>query len=215
MTSTIEEPPDGNETIAPADVLRDDDIEQHWDVSASTGTFDDPLLVCLSTLAGILDRPTSVETLKAGLPVDAAGMAPELCVRAAERAGLQARISRRAKIAKIAPLTLPCILLLKDRGACVLLEFPSKTEARIITPESGGTTTVQLSDLQEGYAGYALFAKTTAHFDERTTELTLIDTKRWFWGTLFRFLPIYRHVLLASFMINMLAIATPLFTMNV
>jgi ATP-binding cassette subfamily C protein LapB len=215
VTSTTEDPPAGNETIAPADVLRHDDIPQQWEVSASTGTFDDPLLVCLSTLAGILDRPTSVETLKAGLPVDASGMAPELCVRAAERAGLQARITRRAKISKIASLTLPCILLLKDRGACVLLELPSQTEAHIITPESGGTTTVQLNDLQESYTGYALFAKTTAHFDERTADLTLIDTKRWFWGTLFRFLPIYRHVLLASFMINMLAIATPLFTMNV
>ena len=93
----------------------------------------------------------------------------------------------------------------------MLLEFPNQNEALIITPESGGKTTVQISELQEGYAGYALFAKTTAQFDERTADLNLIDTKRWFWGTLFRFLPIYRHVLLASFMINMLAIATPAF----
>ncbi len=202
-------------TIEAADVLREDDIEQQWDVSANTGTFDDPLLISLSALAGLLDRPTSVETLRAGLPIDAEGISPELCVRAAERAGLNARISRRGKLNKIAPLTMPCILLMKDRGACILLEFPNKKEAKIFAPESGGTIVVDLKDLQEQYAGYAFFAKATAQFDERTADLQLINTKRWFWGTLFRFLPIYRHVLLASFLINMLAIATPLFTMNV
>ncbi len=40
-------------------------------------------------------------------------------------------------------------------------------------------------------------------------------TDDWFWGTLKRFLPVYRHVFLASFLLNLFGLALPLFTMNV
>ena len=218
VNSAVENQPDGapeGQPIERAEVLRDDQIEQRWDISPHAVNLHDPLLTCLSMLAGLLDRPTSIETLKAGLPVEDEGISPELCVRAAGRAGLDARLMRRPKVAKIAPMTLPCILLLKNRNACILLEFEDRKTAKIITPESGGVTVVELADLQAQYDGYALFAKAEAKFDSRVADLQLLDAKRWFWGTLFKFLPIYRHVLLASFLINVLAIATPLFTMNV
>lgn len=209
------------ETAAPAptlrdgDVLRDDAAATDWNLSPSSVPHNDPLLSCLAIVAGLLDRPASTEALRAGLPVGDEPFGPELCVRAAERAGLSARIVRRPRLRRFSKMLLPCILLLKDRSACVLIDLAATGEAQIVVPESGGKKVTSIAELENNYTGYAIFLQAQARFDERTADIKLMDTKRWFWGTLFRFLPIYRHVFLASLVVNMFAIATPLFTMNV
>ncbi|MFM8992063.1 MAG: hypothetical protein ACKOUS_21220, partial [Alphaproteobacteria bacterium] len=50
---------------------------------------DDPLLACLAMMTALLGRPTSLETLRSGLPLHADKAPPALFVRAAERAVLQ------------------------------------------------------------------------------------------------------------------------------
>jgi ATP-binding cassette subfamily C protein LapB len=183
---------------------------------------DDPMLTCLAMLAQLLDRPTSIAVLSAGLPLPKEGPTPApLILRAAERAGLKAGLVRKPHLQSINALTLPCILILQDGGACVLTEVQKKSgwrgkpDCTVLLPETGGAQTMPLSDLQEQYSGYAIFAKPEARFDRRTTDLKLADVKRWFWGTLLKFTPIYTHVLLASIVVNMFGIASPLFIMNV
>ena len=102
---------------------------EEWRVAPSAIDFEDPLLSCLVTLAGLLERPISAEALKAGLPHAAERFTPELAVRAAERAGVDARITSRPKIRDILPVTLPCILLLKGGNACVLLKSRSASHS--------------------------------------------------------------------------------------
>ena len=198
-----------------SEVLREDAPAADWNLSPSSVPHNDPLLSCLAIVSGLLDQPTSTEALRAGLPVGDEPFGPDLCVRAAERAGLSARIVRRPRLQRFSKMLLPCILLLKDRGACVLIDLASTCEAQIVVPESGGKKVTSIAELESNYTGYAIFLQAQARFDERTADIKLMSTKRWFWGTLFRFLPIYRHVFLASFVVNMFAIATPLFTMNV
>ena len=173
-----------------------------------------PLLTALSQLFGLLGTPKSTETLVYGLP-QSTTFSPALCVRTADQAGLNAKLVRRSKLSSISRLTLPCILLLKNDNACILVNL-DEDHASVIFPESGNaTTTVQTDNLAKEYTGYAIFGSLRTRLDNRVKELRFFTSKSWFWGTIFRFFPIYKHVLLASVVINLLALASPLFVMNV
>ena len=186
-----------------------------WSVTVKAASVDDPLLSCLVTLSQLLERPTSGEALKAGLPLDQGRLTPDLAVRAAERAGLSARIVRRP-LARISALTLPCILLLEGRGACVLLELLSGGRAHVVVPETGrGALELPLAELAERYTGYALFARPEMRFDRRAEQVETASSRSWFWGTLAQAWPIYAEVVAAAVLINVFALASPLFIMNV
>ena len=186
-----------------------------WQIAPSSVNFEDPLLSCLSIVAGLIHKPISEQALKAGLPHADGRFTPELAMEAAQRAGLGARLVSRPKVAAIQPLTLPCILLLKGGGACVLLDFPTAGMAEIVSPEGGGNKAVTHEELQEHYSGYAVYVRAEFKFDSRSSNIELSQKRTWFWGTLGQFWPIYQHVAIASIMINMFAIASPLFIMNV
>lgn len=169
----------------------------------------------MALLLGLLGKPTSVEALKSGLPVDGEILNPAICLRAAGQVGVNAKMLHRPVIEQISRLTLPCILLLKNDQACVLKEIDGD-EAEVMFGELGNNTRrIPLSQLQDDYTGYAIFCKPEGRLDPRASDLRLLDTKKWFWGAIFKFWPIYKHVLLATLIVNALALASPLFVMNV
>ena len=140
---------------------------------------------------------------------------PQACLRAARKAGLSGRIAFRPVLEDIPSLVLPCILLLTKDRSCALTALRGDT-AEVIFPEiSDSAQSVPLAALKEEYSGYALFAAVQAAPDERAEKLTLSKGKRWFWDVLRYYAPIYRHVALASVVINLIAVASPLFVMNV
>lgn len=178
-------------------------------------SFTPPLVGCLAIAARLLGKPVSVTTLESGLPQNEERLAPHACIRVARREGIDARIVHKPKIEGISKLNLPCILLLKDGEACVLTELRGD-KAQIIVPDNPDAPfEMELEKLRETYLGHTVFARPRANLDARTEGLRIFDTKKWFWGTILNFLPIYKHVALASIFINLLAIASPLFTMNV
>ena len=186
-----------------------------WSLTPKASTFDDCLLTCLVALSQLLERPASPEVLKAGLPLEEGRLTPDLAIRAAARAGLSARLVRRA-LAQISDFTLPCILLLEGRGACVLVELLEDAKARVLLPETGrGALELPLAELAERYTGYALFARPEVRFDRRAEQVESAHVGSWFWGTLMQAWPIYAEVMLAAVLINSFALASPLFIMNV
>lgn len=187
-----------------------------WSAATRRAAPDDPLLDCLVLLAKIEHRPLSAEALSAGLPVDERGFTPELFVRAAARSGLSARVTSRP-LSRISNLVLPAVLLLKDRQACVLLGLDEQAKsARILQPDSGaGEVDVGLAELGERYAGSAIFVRAEYRFDARTPEVLGKRSEHWFWGTLLGSWRIYRDVLVASLLVNLFALVSPLFVMNV
>ena len=83
-------------------------------------------------------------------------------------------------------------------------------------PESGdGAREVSLHMLAKEYAGHAFFVREKYQYDDRTPETLKVRSRHWFWGTITQSWRIYRDVLLASLLINIFAIASPLFVMNV
>ena len=174
----------------------------------------DPLLQSLSILAGLLERPISAEALRAGLPVLDQRVAPEMLVRAAQRVGIAAAW-RRLGLREIAPANLPCVLMLQGGGGCVLAALAGD-EATVILPGTPGERFhLALHEIEDLYAGYALFARSEYRFDARTEDVAPQKRESWFWGTLKQFWKVYAHAAIASIVINLLTIASPLFVMNV
>ena len=176
----------------------------------------DPLLDCLVELTRIHGRPSTRAALTAGLPLEAGQLTPGLFARAAARAGLAAKLGRRS-LDRIDAALLPAVLLLKGEEACVLLGWDEGGQrAQLLFPETGqGSVSLSRDELAERYAGIAIFARPHFRFDQRTPAVGQVRLRHWFWGALAEQWPVYRDVLGAAFLINMLALAMPLFTMNV
>ena len=185
----------------------------------------DELLQCLVIFTKLHNNPYSADALTIGLPVKdgdeielfSLKSSRSLFSRAASRVGFASTLVRK-DLEQISPLVLPCILMLRGKKACILQSFSKdKKTANIITPElSTGTSTIEISKLKEEYLGYAYYLK-REFVPEDTSSTKLIDAgnDHWFWGTLKRSKKIYFDVVLASFIINLFVLASPLFTMNV
>lgn len=175
----------------------------------------DPLLDCLVELSRIHRRPGTRASLSAGLPISKTGLTPSLFGRAAARAGLSTRLVRRP-LASIDPALLPVVLLLKDGGACILLGWNDAGEqANLLFPDTGdGAVALSPTALAERYAGLVIFARPKFLFDRRTAPQAKV-VGHWFWGVVREQLPLYRDILAAALLINLFALALPLFSMNV
>ena len=185
----------------------------------------DELLQCLVIFTKLHNNPYSADALTIGLPVKdgeeielfSLKSSKSLFSRAASRAGFASTLVRK-DLDQISPLVLPCILMLRGKKACILQSFSEdKKMANIITPDlSTGTSTIETSKLKDEYLGYAYYLK-REFVPEDTSSTKLIDAgnDHWFWGTLKRSKKIYFDVVIASFIINLFILASPLFTMNV
>ena len=185
----------------------------------------DELLQCLVIFTKLHNNPYSADALTIGLPVKdgeeielfSLKSSKSLFSRAASRAGFASTLVRK-DLDQISPLVLPCILMLRGKKACILQSFSEdKKMANIITPDlSTGTSTIETSKLKDEYLGYAYYLK-REFVPEDTSSTKLIDAgnDHWFWGTLKRSKKIYFDVVMASFIINLFVLASPLFTMNV
>lgn len=176
----------------------------------------DPLLDCLVELTRIHGRPSTRAALVAGLPLEKGSLTPSLFSRAASRAGLSAKVVKRS-LARIDDALLPVVLLLDGEEACVLLGWDDSGEmARLLFPETGqGSVQLSREKLAGRYTGVALFARPHFRFDSRTPQVGDIRLRHWFWGALADQWPVYRDVLGAALLINVVALVMPLFTMNV
>ena len=185
----------------------------------------DPLLECLVILTKLYNRPFTAEALTGGLPIEDGRTTPELFSihhskanfsRAAKHAGFASELVQR-DLESISTMVLPCILVLKDKQACILKEIDTEnSKFKIILPEvAEGEEWIDKDKLKEQYLGYAFFLKPQRDSNLRTEAMHVDRESHWFWGTLTKSLSIYRDVILASILINLFVLATPLFTMNV
>ncbi|MES1982555.1 MAG: type I secretion system permease/ATPase [Pseudomonadota bacterium] len=176
----------------------------------------DPLLSSLIEIARIHGRSMTPEGFLAGLPLQEGRLTPGLIRRAAARAGLATRISRRP-LPAIREQLLPVILLLQNNESCLLLGVNVElAQARVIFSEAGqGESEIALTQLASLYTGHCIFIRPRFRFDPRAPEIRPVVGRHWFWGALFKNLPLYRDVLIAAFLINVIAIVVPFFTLNV
>ena len=175
----------------------------------------DPLLDCLVEVCRLHGLGASRASLSAGLPLADGPLTLQLAERAASRAGLATRVQRLA-VADLDELTLPAILILQGQRACVLLARETDGTCRILLPESGqGAISLTVDELSARHTGVVLFARPHFRFDERAPAVRATRSGHWFWGPVLAQRLVYRDVLWAALLINLFALAYPIFSMNV
>jgi len=176
----------------------------------------DALLACLLVVAQAHGLSVTREAVLAGLPLEGGRLGPALFERAASRAGLSSRIVRQA-LEHVEPALLPAVLLLEDGQACVLMRVDAAAAvAEVVFPELGDSVvTMALAELRTRYVGVTLYARPRHRFDARTPEVRGTGAGHWFWSVMAENRALYRDVLLAALVINVFALALPLFSMNV
>jgi len=194
-------------------------------------TFNDPILECLVIFTKLHNRPFTADALIADLPLEPGRTSPKLFsldskgsksafFRAAKRAGFSSKLVHYS-LKDISPLLLPVLLVLKgdknNENACILTEIsPDKTHAKIILPDVGeGENWVEMETLENEYTNFAFLIKPEHHNKDAHKRVLKHEEHHWFWGTLAYSRSIYMDVIIASFLINLFVMASPLFTMNV
>ena len=189
-------------------------------VAASTkaGTLrSDPLAASLTYLAAHHGRAVSREALLGGLPILDGRLSIALYDRAARRAGLETEPIKRP-ILDIPAMVLPAVLIMKDGTALILVGIDTKNQSvKVLDPTLDPSTPriAGVDALVADYTGYAFLVRAAAEADARAVAAGDLPRNHWFWSVLKRYWRSYGHIALAAFLVNMLALATPLFTMSV
>jgi ATP-binding cassette subfamily C protein LapB len=176
----------------------------------------DSLADALLYLAAHHGRALSREALLAGLPITDGRLSVQLFDRAALRAGLEVDPVKRA-LSDIPSLVLPAVLIMRDGTTRILLNTDEHArKAVVVNPSvSAEAEVLAFEAVSPGYLGYVFFVRPAAEADARARAAGDLPKSHWFWSVVRRFWANYGHVAIAAFIVNVLALASPLFIMNV
>jgi ATP-binding cassette, subfamily C, bacterial LapB len=172
---------------------------------------DDDLLFCLAHLAKRQGKGHSRRSLTSGLPLENGKLTPILFVRALKRIQFQGEVFHKP-LNEISESYAPCVLLLKDEGACYV-EKITKEGFWIASKNSDEIRLTNHGKLEEAYTGYCIFFKHVIEDLQQHAETPKIH--HWLWGTLYKLRALYYQVILASLLTNIFGLLVPLYSMNV
>ncbi len=173
----------------------------------------DALALCLAAFVQLTHRATSVDALISGLPLQQGRLTPALMQRALERLDYRTRLDRR-NLGRLHNINLPAILFMADEDAIIALER-TKGGMRLLDPQTGSEMTMPLKELSGAYSGTCLMARKSAASRVETVSDAGQSSGHWFWSAVSRLSKTYMYVIVGASLINVLALASPLFTMNV
>jgi ATP-binding cassette subfamily C protein LapB len=172
-------------------------------------SFSDALLF----IAAHHGRAITRDALLSGLPIEHDQLTPNLFARAAIRAGLEVEATKR-ELADIPSLVLPAVLIFHDRTTRILMATDGET-IEIVNPSTRKRERLLIQEMERDYLGYAFLLRPATMTTDRVAAAGGMPGKHWFWSVVRRFGANYRHVAVAALIVNMLALAAPLFVMNV
>ena len=175
----------------------------------------DELLACISVLAAQNERPSSPASIRAGLALDEAGLLPfHQAETALDQIGLRGEATSR-RLRGWQARDLPAILS-AGQGRSLILHAVNGKACEIQLPGSSDRVWVDSDALDAVYSGEAVIVDPDPSRDregERPWEK--VRRNHWFWSEVWRVRKSFLYVMLAALVINLLAFALPLFTMNV
>lgn len=130
--------------------------------------------------------------------------------------GYDNQLSQRP-LDQVPALAVPVLLLTQDGGAVVATDISGHGADRRYTlmREDGGTNLVGQAEMAERYLGYCWFVKRKPEQDNRSELPEYTMGKAWFWKVIWRFKSYYMQVVLATVLVNFLALVGSLYVMNV
>jgi len=166
-------------------------------------------------LASHFERPTAVSILTAGLPVSEDGLSLEHFIRAAERVGLRADWVRFDAGAPV-ETDFPAVAWVQE-GAPVLLRSltPDRSRAEVYSPRQRVTSTVPIEALKGIDGGDILRLSPNLTATAAADDDALDVDKNWLLTAIRPHWRSYFEAFFASAFVNLLALVSPLFTMNV
>ena len=181
---------------------------------SASGVFD-PVLECLSYLARSYERPSSPIILTAGLALDEGGRLPfHQAEVALEHIGMRG-FSQSISLSKLQRVRLPALIELADNQCAVLLEAKQQ-DFLLFLPGADQAIWVDQAGIAAEFSGNILLVEADPSQDrEGERPWQKAARTHWFWGEFSKVRRSFLHVALAAAVINLLALALPLFTMNV
>lgn len=188
-------------------------MNQQSHIDASVDAFK----ACFSAVAAYLGRPSADTVLFAGVPFSKALIEFEDVRHLAERIGLDATEFSPRELSR-GRVDLPAIVFSSDRAPVALLSELAGESEYSTAPQNDGRTTISKAELINArIIGGVSFSITYANATEDANlgVAQKIESRHWLTGTLGAFWKSYYRVALAALFINLLAVASPIFTMNV
>ncbi|HET7708468.1 MAG TPA: type I secretion system permease/ATPase [Sphingomicrobium sp.] len=175
----------------------------------------DPVLDCLAYLARNADRPSSPVLLRAGLALSEEGTLPFHQIEPAlEQVGMRGDPTTR-RLKGWPTRRLPALIELTDNRAAVMLDLRDR-DVLLFAPGVAEPMWVPLEEVEQAYTGQAVVVEADPT-REREGERPWDKAKRthWFWSDVWKMRREFWPIMLAALIVNLLALAVPLFTMNV
>ncbi len=180
---------------------------------------DTPGLAIVAWFARRLGRTALMPAVAARLPQGADLADPQMLGRALEAVGLKSRLVRRDPAA-LDPVVLPAVLFRKGAAPLILIASDRRRHiATVIDMAAGGIETeIPLRDLRRSLRpGILLVTQAEDRVASRLDPALRDATPKghWFWAVVRANRAVWAQVLVAALCLNVLALALPLFVMNV
>ena len=174
------------------------------------------LLDALVAIARHHGRTINPDALISGLPLEGGQLRPSTFERAAQRIQFSSSLLNR-HLQQINPALLPAVALLENDKACVINKINLDSgQVKVIFPElNESEVTLSIDEFEEQFSGYIIYCRPRHLFERGSLNEQSEEEGHWFWRVIKLNRPLYRDIILAAFVINILAIAMPLFVMNV
>ncbi len=175
----------------------------------------DELLDCVSKIADIFERPYSEARIKQGLALDDDGMVPvDQLDHALERVGLRCEPLSRS-LGAWNSHDVPAVLWLTT-GRPIVLKSLDADSCTLLLPGQTAEVHVNRKELEGVCLGQGMIVRHNPAMESaRERPWDKVKKAHWFWSEVWEERDQYLYVMLASLLINLLAFALPLFTMNV
>ncbi|MGI9282915.1 MAG: type I secretion system permease/ATPase [Endozoicomonas sp.] len=174
----------------------------------------DPLIQCLEEITHYFHCDVSIETLLAGLPFSERNLLPSDFQKAMNRAGLDSSLSEQS-LESLSGSDLPAVLLMLNDTAVVVYRVDTKTHKAVVSTPGKERKEIELQQLEGVYSGYLITVDAQPDSHQESSKEGSTRTYSWFREAIIPYWGTYRDVLLASLMVNLFALVSPLFVMNV
>jgi len=172
---------------------------------------------CFSAVAAFLGRPSAETVLFAGVPISEDRIEVQEIRHLAERIGLETTEFAQRDFTR-GRFDLPAIVFRTNRLPIAILADQGDGAEFLTGPQEDGRTSISRAELASvpisGGVSFSITYANTAE-DMNIGNAARIERPHWLFGTLGAFWRSYSRVALAAIFINLLAIASPIFTMNV
>ena len=175
----------------------------------------DELLDAVAAIADMFERPFSEARVKKGLALDEDGILPlDQIDHAFDAVGLRCHLVRRP-LAGWSAENVPAILLIEGDRPLILTAIEGR-DCRVRVPGTSADIQIDRVVIEAAYSGQGVIVRLDPT-SEMARERPWDDAPKqhWFWSEVRKERDQYGYVMLASLLINLVAFAMPLFTMNV